>query len=216
MLLGEHAEVDELPDPAIRAAPHARASQRTRRVPFDFPAFALNPLSVGAFNGIYYRAQRTGERIVPLNPYFYPLDAILEWNRIYGRRGFVQYQCVLPLAESRAGLIRLLREIAKAGSGSFLAVLKRMGPASFGLMSFPLAGYTLALDFPVSPANLALLDRLDAITAEHGGRIYLAKDGRAKPNFSAGYPKIDEFRAIRAKYGLTTRFASCLSQRLEL
>lgn len=216
VLLGEHAEVDELPDPAIRAAPHARASQRTRRVPFDFPAFALNPLSVGAFNGIYYRAQRTGERIVPLNPYFYPLDAILEWNRIYGRRGFVQYQCVLPLAESRAGLIRLLREIARAGSGSFLAVLKRMGPASFGLMSFPLAGYTLALDFPVSPANLALLDRLDAITAEHGGRIYLAKDGRAKPNFSAGYPKIDEFRAIRAKYGLTTRFASCLSQRLEL
>ena len=104
----------------------------------------------------------------------------------------------------------------KAGSGSFLGVLKRMGPASFGLMSFPLAGYTLALDFPVSPANLALLDRLDAITAEHGGRIYLAKDGRATPNFSAGYPKIDEFRAIRAKYGLTTRFASRLSQRLEL
>ena len=216
VLLGEHAEVDELPDPAMRANPYARAPDKVKRVPIDFPAFALNPRSVRAFNQLYYRVQRTGERIVPLNPYFYPLDAILEWNRIYGRRGFVQYQCVLPLAESRAGLTRLLQEIARAGTGSFLAVLKRMGAESFGLLSFPHPGYTLALDFPVTPANLALLDRLDAITAEHGGRIYLAKDGRAKPSFAAGYPKIDQFRAIRAEYGLTDRFASRLSQRLEL
>ena len=216
VLLGEHAEIDELPDPAMRAAPFARAADKVKRVPIDFPAFALNPLSVRAFNQLYYRVQRTGERIVPLNPYFYPLDAILEWNRIYGRRGFVQYQCVLPLEESRSGLTRLLQEIARAGTGSFLAVLKRMGAESFGLLSFPRPGYTLALDFPVTPANLALLDRLDAITAEHGGRIYLAKDGRAKPTFAAGYPKIDEFRAIRAKHGLTDRFASRLSQRLEL
>ena len=216
VLLGEHAEVDELPDPALRAAPFARAADKVKRIPLDFPAFALNPLSVRAFNQLYYRVQRTGERIVPLNPYFYPLDAILEWNRIYGRRGFVQYQCVLPLEESRAGLTRLLQEIARAGTGSFLAVLKRMGAESFGLLSFPRHGYTLALDFPVTTANLALLDRLDAITAEHGGRIYLAKDGRSKPSFAAGYPKIDEFRSIRAKHGLAGRFASRLSQRLEL
>ena len=172
VLLGEHAEVDELPDPAARAAPYYRPVDCTKRVPTDFPAFVLNPLSVRAFNTAYYHTQATGERLVPLNPYFYPLDAVLDWNRIYGKRGFVQYQSVLPQEESRTGLTRLLQEIAKAGTGSFLAVLKRMGPQSFGLMSFPMPGYTLALDFPATPANLALLDRLDAITAEHGGSAF--------------------------------------------
>ena len=215
IFLGEHARFDELPRER-RGDPLGRPKRAGRRVPVDFPAIALNSLSVRAFNRAYYLAQRSGERLVELDPYFYPLDAIRDWNRIYGRRGFVQYQCVLPLEASRAGLTQLLSAISAAGSGSFLAVLKRMGDSSFGLLSFPMPGYTLALDFPVTPANLALLDRLDAITADHSGRIYLAKDARAKPSFAAGYPHLDRFREIRRAHVLDRRFASHLSRRLEI
>lgn len=215
IFLGEHAGRDELPADR-RRDPLARVPRGTRRVPVDFPSFALGPTGVRLFNFAYWQAQRAGERLVEIDPYFYPLDAIRDWNRIYGPRGFVQYQCVLPLDASEAGMTRLLTEISGAGSGSFLAVLKRMGPESFGLLSFPRPGYTLALDFPANPANLALLDRLDAITADHGGRIYLAKDARATPAFAAGYPRLAEFRAVRQRHGLDRRFASRLSRRLEI
>ena len=216
VFIGEHAGVDDLPVDR-RATPLATAAKAPRRVPIDFPGFALSKLPVTLFNAAYYRAQVAGERLVDLFPYFYPLDAVLEWNRIYGRRGFVQYQCVLPLAESPTGMRRLLDEIARAGSASFLAVLKRMGPASFGHLSFPLEGYTLAMDFPATPDNLALLDRLDAITVEHKGRIYLAKDARAAPaTVAAGYPRLPEFRDVRDRYGLTGIIESRQSRRLEL
>ncbi|MFM7403958.1 MAG: FAD-binding protein, partial [Erythrobacter sp.] len=153
--------------------------------------------------------------LVAYDPYFYPLDALFEWNRIYGRRGFVQYQSVLPLATSAQGMRCLLEAISAAGAGSFLAVLKRMGRQSFGMLSFPMEGYTLALDFPATPENLALLARLDAITAEHGGRVYLAKDACVAPQyFAAGYPRLAEFRELRQRYGLDRRFSSLLSQRL--
>ena len=136
---------------------------------------------------------------------------------MYGRRGFVQYQPLLPLTESRDGLKRLLAEIGKAGQASFLAVLKRMGPQSFGMMSFPCPGYTLALDFPATPHNLALLDRLDVIVREHGGRVYLAKDARTSAAMiEAGYPRLPEFRDLRHRLGMTGQFASLQSQRLEL
>ena len=152
-----------------------------------------------------------------LDPYFYPLDAVLEWNRIYGRRGFVQFQCVLPLAASAAGLRSLLEEISARGEASFLAVIKRMGRQSFGMLSFPMEGYTLALDFAANPGNLALVERLGAITRAHGGRIYLAKDAVAVPvDIATGYPRLDEFRALRARYGLTGRFSSRQSQRLDI
>ena len=215
IFLGEHAEVDDLLA-ADRADPLRRQPRRALRVPVDFPALALSPLVVRTFNGCYYAAQRDGDTIIPLEPYFYPLDAILSWNRVYGRRGFVQYQCVLPLEASEEGLRALLKEIADMGTGSFLAVLKRMGKESFGLLSFPREGYTLALDFPVTESNLALLDRLDRITAAHGGRIYLAKDARAKPDFANGYSRLPGFRALRDAYGMTSRFASQLSRRLEI
>jgi FAD/FMN-containing dehydrogenase len=215
ILLGEHARAEELP--ATRQAPLAWTPPRARRVPLDFPPMTLTRTSVRLFNRVYYAAQRPGDAIVEFDPYFYPLDAIHNWNRIYGRRGFVQYQCVLPLAASEAGMTRLLTEISARGQASFLAVLKRMGPQSFGLLSFPMEGYTLALDFPVNPSNLALLDRLDAITAEHGGRVYLAKDARTSARaFAAGYPRLNEFRTVRARYGLDHRFSSLLSRRLEL
>lgn len=215
IFLGEHARPDELPE-GSRSDPLQRRPRRALRIPLDLPGMALSPIIVRTFNQLYYRAQRAGDAIVALEPYFYPLDAIQQWNRIYGRRGFVQYQCVLPLDTSEQGLRALLDEIATAGSGSFLAVLKRMGRESFGLLSFPREGYTLALDFPVNDANLALLDRLDAITADHGGRIYLAKDARAKPAFARGYPRMEAFRAVRDAHGLGARFASQLSRRLEI
>jgi decaprenylphospho-beta-D-ribofuranose 2-oxidase len=216
ILLGEHALTNELPL-ARRAAPLVRAARRPKRMRVDFPALALSRAAVRIFNWLYYAAQRPGETIVDLEPYFYPLDEIYDWNRIYGRRGFVQYQCVLPLASSEAGVTRLLTEIAMRGQASFLAVLKRMGRQSVGMLSFPMEGYTLALDFPASPANLALLDRLDTITAEHGGRIYLAKDARLSANtFAASYPRLDEFRAVRRHYSLDRHFSSLLSRRLEI
>lgn len=216
ILLGEHASPDDLPAKR-RATPLIRRMRTPKRVPIDFPDSALSGINVRIFNKLYYAKQRTGDALVELDPYFYPLDAILEWNRIYGRRGFVQYQCVLPLAESKAGMTRLLREIAKVGAGSFLAVLKRMGPQSIGMLSFPMEGYTLALDFPATAANFALLDRLDKITVEHHGRIYLAKDARVDPaTFAAGYPQLDAFRAVRVLYGVDQHFSSLLSRRLDL
>lgn len=216
ILLAEHALISEL-DPPRCAEPLARPPRKPSKVPIDLPGFVLSGFNVRAFNQLYYATQRPGDSLVALDPYFYPLDALADWNRIYGRRGFVQYQCVLPLAESEIGLRRLLETIAAAGSGSFLAVLKRMGAASFGMLSFPMPGYTLALDFPATADNLALLDRLDAITAEHGGRVYLTKDARLSSAMLArGYPRLAEFNELRTRHGLDRRFSSLLSQRLGL
>jgi len=216
IFLGEHARIGELPE-ADRAAPLARPRRRARRVPIDFPAIALSWPSVRLFNALYYRSNRAGTSLVDLDPYFYPLDALADWNRIYGRRGFVQYQSVLPIAESAAGLRRMLAEVTRTGGASFLAVLKRLGRQSFGLMSFPRPGYTLALDFPATAGNLKLLDRLDAIVREHGGRIYLAKDARTSPAMIAcGYPRLAAFQAVRRRHGLADRFCSLQSRRLEL
>lgn len=215
LFLGEHATCAELPADR-RADPLRLPAGGSRPVPIDFPDFALSTPVVRAFNALYYRRQSDADGLVDMMPYFFPLDSLLDWNRIYGARGFVQYQCVLPLEMSAAGLRHLLAAIAAAGAGSFLGVLKRMGEQSFGLMSFPRSGYTLALDFPASPANLALLDRLDGITADHGGRIYLAKDARAAPAAMAGYDRREAFRAFRRARGLDSRFASRLSQRLDL
>lgn len=216
IMLGEHARPDELPAPR-RAMPLARPTRRQKSVPIDLPPFVLGRAPMRLFNRLYYSAQQPGDAIVDIDPYFFPLDTILDWNRIYGRRGFVQYQCVLPLAASEAGLNQLLAAIVAADGASFLAVLKRMGRGSFGMLSFPMEGYTITLDFPANPTNLALLDRLDAITVAHGGRVYLAKNAHgAAGAFAAGYPRLDEFRAVRRRYGLDGRFSSLLSRRLEI
>ena len=182
-----------------------------------FAAGCAQPFLGRLFNELYYRRQTPRSGLVGWDPYFYPLDSLLDWNRIYGRAGFVQYQCVLPLTASRAGLTELLRASAQEGSASFLAVIKRMGPGSFGYLSFPMEGYTLALDFPVRPPTLRLLDRFDAIVAAHGGRLYLAKDARTSPQMiEVGYPKLTAFREVRRHYGLDERFRSTQSARLGL
>jgi FAD/FMN-containing dehydrogenase len=167
-------------------------------VPLDAPGFLLNRLSLSAFNGLYYRlAGRPRHTTVPYNPFFYPLDAIGGWNRLYGRRGFYQYQSVVPPTDAEAVTAEMLRTIAETGQGSLLAVLKTFGDVpSPGLLSFPMIGTTLALDFANhGPATLSLLDKLDAIVREAGGRLYPAKDGRLpSAMFQAGYPALEQFR----------------------
>jgi L-gulonolactone oxidase len=158
----------------------------------------LNRWSLSAFNELYWRfAGRPRLTAMSYEPFFYPLDAIGDWNRLYGRRGFFQYQSVVPAAVAQPATAEMLRAIAKAGQGSFLAVLKTMGDiASPGLLSFPMQGTTLALDFANRGAStLSLLDKLDAIIREAGGRLYPAKDGRLPPAmFRAGYPALDQFK----------------------
>ncbi|SDI62677.1 FAD-binding oxidoreductase [Alloyangia pacifica] len=217
IMLGEHARVEEVPD-AFRASPLSTPTKKKRTVPFDAPALALNRYSVKAFNALYWRKGQGGpeEVLIDWDSYFYPLDAILGWNRIYGRRGFVQFQCALPLDRAEAGLIALLTATARAGQGSFLAVLKRFG-AQDSRFSFPMEGFTLALDFPANPKTFALLDQLDRITLAHGGRFYLAKDARLSAStFHEADPRAAQYRDLRRGAGLDHAFASAQSQRLLL
>lgn len=183
-----------------RTAPNVapKAPREGLSMPFTPPVSLVNRLSLRAFNTLYFRKQR-GDRAtsqVHYRPFFYPLDAIGNWNRMYGPKGFYQYQCVLPPAHGDTGMAKILQTIAAAGMGSFLAVLKVFGDrASPGLMSFPRPGVTLALDFPNSGAKVrGLLDQLDAITGEYGGAVYPAKDARMSADiFRQAYPALDEF-----------------------
>lgn len=213
LMLGEHATATEVGD-----NPLDWPRRRKLRVPFDAPAWSLNRWTVKAFNGLYYAkgAWAPRETLVDWDSYFYPLDGILEWNRIYGRRGFAQFQCVLPAEASEAGLTELLTAIAAAGQGSFLAVLKRLGPQD-SVFSFPMDGYTLALDFPISRKVLALLDRLDAITLDHSGRFYLAKDSRMRADaLTRSDARVGPFREMRMRTGAHVKFTSLQSVRLAL
>ncbi|KPQ07167.1 MAG: FAD/FMN-containing dehydrogenase [Rhodobacteraceae bacterium HLUCCA12] len=217
VMTGEHARPDELP-PERRARPFDTPRHRDIPFPFDLPGFVLNPYTVRAFNALYYRmgARKAGDGLVDWDSYFYPLDAVQHWNRLYGRRGFMQFQCALPLEGGDTGLRRLLEAIARSGAASFLAVLKRFGPQT-GPVSFPMEGYTLALDFPMNRRSLALMPELDRITIEHGGRLYLAKDSRmSRETLRQTDPRWSEFTRMRHEAGLDRRFASAQSQRLGL
>ncbi len=191
----------------------------TKTIPIDFPVFALNSWSVRAFNMLYYGRvkEKISKQRVDIDTFFYPLDAIGDWNRIYGKRGFTQYQFILPKESSFEGLQRILKEISNSGKGSFLAVLKLYGKANNNWLSFPMEGYSLALDFKIESGLFELLDRLDRIVVEYGGRIYLTKDVRvSKDIFEKGYPNIDKFREFREKNGMSGVFESLQSKRLEI
>ena len=182
--LGEHCRLDDLPQ-RFRKDPLPRAPKGDLKIPFYLPAFSLNYVSVRAMNFFYYHRQLSEihESIDHFDKYFYPLDGVHDWNRIYGRRGFVQYQFVLPKENSYEGLVKILERIEKSGQGSPLAVLKLFGKQNrHAVMSFPIEGYTLALDFKVNSAVFRLLDELDEIVLQNEGRIYLAKDARMKPD----------------------------------
>lgn len=189
---GNHAAAD-VPAPLIK---------HPRRVPFTPPIPLINGLSLRAFNTAYYRMGqwRAGHSLQHYQAFFYPLDNLLEWNRIYGPRGFFQYQCVVPMDNGAEVTREMLREIARSGRGSFLAVLKTFGRrSSLGMLSFPQPGVTLALDFAnTGPDIERLFARLDGMVAEAGGRLYLAKDARMpRALFEAGYPRLQEFLSYR-------------------
>ncbi|AXF07064.1 FAD-binding oxidoreductase [Paraburkholderia graminis] len=191
-IVGDHAEQGGLQLPA----------RKKHTVPLTPPISLINPLTLRAFNTLYYyrQQQKTVASEVDYDSYFYPLDSLLEWHRIYGKRGFQQYQCVLPQAESRAGMRAILDTIGKSGAGSFLAVLKRCGDiASPGLLSFPMAGASLALDFPQrDEGNRRLFERLDAIVRGAGGRLYPAKDAHmSASDFQRAYPAWHRLEALR-------------------
>jgi len=186
-------------------------------IPDLVPARLLNRNSVRLFNELYFRrgAAREGKpRLVHWDPYFFPLDTISNWNRIYGRRGFVQHQCVIPLHRARSVLAEILDRVSRRGDASFLAVLKKLGEGS-GLISFPIRGYTLAMDFPVTSSLFAFLDELDELVVGAGGRLYLAKDARqSRTTFESGYPGLGSFKDMRQQTGANKCFASRLSARL--
>jgi FAD/FMN-containing dehydrogenase len=184
--------------------------------PVYLPEVALNKWSIKAFNLLYYHKElkKQATSIIPYEPFFYPLDAILNWNRMYGKSGFVQYQFVLPMEASKEGLEVILKRINKAGMGSFLAVLKQFGAENKGMISFPKKGYTLALDFPVRKKLFPFLTELDSIVKDYEGRIYLSKDARmSAPMFQETYPRVNEFYEVVKKYN-AQGFASVQSQRL--
>ena len=171
-------------------------------VPFDLPSWALTRNSMRVFNELYYRRQlrRHVTGYMDYEPFFYPLDSILHWNRIYGKRGFLQFQCVIPWEYGRDGILAVLETIADSGLASFLAVLKVMGDVpSCGWMSFPQPGITLALDIAIVPGvTFPLFDRLAGMTRELGGRLYPAKDARMTgPQFRAFYPQWRQFAQYR-------------------
>ena len=217
-MFGHHATAQELPadfGEALTIKP-----SRSRSVPFDLPAWALNPLSIGAFNALYYQREANKHQpfLTSYDPYFYPLDAIGDWNRLYGKRGFVQYQCVIPQQTAFAGIKALLQALSASRRPSFLAVLKRFGALGRGMLSFPMAGYTLALDLPIRDEGLfTLLNDLDEIVLQHGGRVYLAKDARlSAASFRAMYPRYEEWLKIKNAIDPHNRFSSSLARRLQI
>jgi decaprenylphospho-beta-D-ribofuranose 2-oxidase len=198
---------------------YGQSLERRRAVPVDFPGFALNPLSIAAFNEVYFRRVPAAGRVAPRGwrDFLYPLDAIEGWNRIYGKRGFVQFQCVVPFATGAVALRRLLEIISASHRASFLAVLKRMGTGRAGLLSFPMPGYTLALDFPRGPGIADLYARLCAVCLEAGGRVYLAKDALLEAGtFRAMYPELDRFEAVLGSIDPGGRMQNDMARRLNI
>ncbi|NKQ28684.1 FAD-dependent oxidoreductase [Streptomyces galbus] len=217
---GDHAPLDALPAGSrARRDPLAFRPGRLPAAPRHLPGGLLTRRSVGAFNELWYRRAprlRRGE-LQSIAAFFHPLDGVPHWNRIYGRGGFVQYQFVVEYGQEDA-LRRIVDRIAARRCPSFLAVLKRFGDADPGWLSFPRPGWTLALDVPAALPGLgAFLDELDERVAAAGGRVYLAKDSRLRPELLAAmYPRLDDFRALRAELDPRGVFVSDLARRLSL
>lgn len=204
---GRFAEPDELP----RRLPRP---PRPARLSIDFPPWVLNPLSIRAFNELKYRGQprRLDARFTTIEEFFYPLDAIHEWNRMYGRRGFTQYQCVLPRGASAR---RLLEALAESRAASFLCVIKDFDREGRGTLSFPMPGITLAIDLPRVPYIRDVIARMNRIVIEEGGRIYLAKDRyTTREEYLAMDPRARKFEAIREEWDPARRLRSAQSVRI--
>ncbi|MFJ8926690.1 FAD-binding protein [Streptomyces sp. NPDC102364] len=214
----EHAPLDALPARARRTPLEFRPA-RLPAAPDFLPEGLLGSTSVGLFNELRYRTAprvRTGE-LQKLSTFFHPLDGVPHWNRVYGRGGFVQYQFVVGHGQEEA-LRRIVHRVSERRCPSLLATLKRFGEGDPGWLSFPMPGWTLALDIPANLPELgAFLDELDEEVAAAGGRVHLAKDSRLRPELlTAMYPRLDDFRSLRARWDPRGVFRSDLSRRLNL
>lgn len=182
-------------------------------------ALSINKFAGQLFNHAYFQANKGKSKLhtVDMNAFFYPLDGIMNWNRLYGKSGFIQYQFVIPKKNGLDGLTEVLTAISRYGKGCYLAVLKVFEQENSRYLSFPISGYTLAVDFKVEPGVFEFLQRLDKIVLAYRGRFYLAKDSRVKrETFEAGYPEVEAFRALRKKYRLSEKIQSYQSLRLAL
>jgi decaprenylphospho-beta-D-ribofuranose 2-oxidase len=214
---GEHALVGDL-DARRARTPYPLPGEPRLSAPPGVPDGLVSRASVRAFNAVWFHKaprHRQGE-LQSLAGFFHPLDGVGDWNRLYGPSGFVQYQLVVPDAAEDV-VHDAVRRLATGGHASFLAVLKRFGPANDGLLSFPVAGWTLALDLPARPGLATVLDELDVRVAEAGGRVYLAKDARlSSRTFAAMYPRAEEFARVRDRVDPGRILASDLARRLGL
>ena len=193
LMRGYHALREELP-PKLHKNPLKNPRKIMPTIPFYFPSWMLNSFTIKIFNWLYYNKQtkKSVEGFVHYEPFFYPLDVINEWNKIYGKKGFIQYQMVIPKEKGKEGMRKILETIADSGNGSFLAVLKLFGknnPKAYN--SFPMEGYTLALDFKVNDKLKSLVEELDKIVEEFGGRIYLTKDSMSNPKLTNYLRNVD-------------------------
>jgi decaprenylphospho-beta-D-ribofuranose 2-oxidase len=208
IMLGEHVEQGRL-EIDIR---------QKVSVPFSTPSVLINSLTMKAFNtAFWHKSKHSLNQTVALMPYFYPLDEIGEWNRLLGKKGFLQFQCVLPKIDGVANMRLLLTEISNSRGGPFLAVLKQFGVGNDNLLSFPTKGYTLALDFKASESAIKTIERLEDMVVDMGGRLYLTKDAVMKEStFKVTYPNWEKFEVVREQYGAVGKFSSAQSKRLGL
>lgn len=211
LMCGRWADAEEAPQHAPRRRPHPSLH-------FDWPQWILNRSTIRAFNELYFRKQvhPVSQGFVNPDSFYYPLDAIRSWNRMYGKAGFTQYQCVLPRSAGRGSARRLLEVLTARGGASFLCVIKDFGRDSFGTLSFPEPGITIALDIPIREDTQALIDALNECLIKEGGRIYLAKDSfTRREHFEAmESTRLAQFRRAREQWDPQRRFGSALSERL--
>ena len=208
LMFGEHADQGEL-EVDIK---------HPISIPINTPPALLNSLTMKAFNGAYWhKSKHNHNQTIELMPYFYPLDVVGAWNKLYGKNGFLQFQCVVPREDGVANVRRLLTEISNSGEGSFLAVLKQFGKPNDNLLSFPTEGYTLALDFKLTASIIKTLRRLEELVAHMSGKLNLTKDALMQEDtFKKTYPNWEKFESVREKYGAIGKFSSSQSKRLGL
>jgi len=214
--MGNTAGLEDLP-PELRKEP-LRIGPPGSGIPVpDMPEFALNNLSLRVVNAYVQIKQSHNRAVSHYLDFTYPLDNFREWYRAYGRRGFTQYQFVIPFADGYENMRRIFDVMTSSGEMPFLNILKRLGKSSGGLLSFPTEGYTLAIDFPIRSHTVELTRRLDAMVLECGGRVYLGKDSYVEPEtFRKMYPRLDEWLAVKAKYDPGNLFISNQARRVGL
>jgi len=214
LTVGNEASYSDLPQ-KLRKKPLITGDKPKVTVPFYLPSFTLNKLTISALNRVLYFLQSRDKKVAHYDPFLFPLDAINDWNRGYGKRGFIQYQFVVPEEGGRESVRKIMKAVTESDCKPFLNVLKKFGEASGGILSFPIKGYTFAIDFPITDGLETFTRELDKMVLDAGGRIYLGKDAFLdREMFEAMYPQLDEWLTIKEKYDPHWRFNSDIGRRL--